>query len=174
MKSLKISIVTAVFASLLFGSVYAFKGDGDKDMRMGKNKDEMRVMCHEKMMNEMAEDLNLTEDQKSKISQIMEDGWKEIEAEREKMKEKVKAVREKKDAEVEKILNEKQIKAFKKHKEKKMNEMKKMHKNKMKGDMKGDMKGMRNKKGMKGMKECPMMMDKDEDMPPPPDDMEIQ
>ncbi len=72
---------------------------------------------HQRYIEKLSEELNLTEKQKEEISKIMKDGWKKIEEERKKMKKKVFAIREDTDKKIEKLLTLEQLEKFKKFRE---------------------------------------------------------
>jgi len=55
---------------------------------------------HEKRMKRLAKELNLTDAQKTKISGLLDESWKEIQKETQAFREKVKQIRENSDAKI--------------------------------------------------------------------------
>jgi len=71
---------------------------------------------HEKHIEKLSEKLNLTEEQKEKISKIMKEGWQKIEEERKKMMERTLAIRKETDKKIEKLLTPEQLEKFRQFK----------------------------------------------------------
>jgi len=74
-----------------------------------QNREEHRKKMHEKRMDRLSKELDLTSAQRKKISVIMEDSWKEVAKERKAFREKVTDIRAKSDKSIEKELTKEQI-----------------------------------------------------------------
>ena len=91
------------------------EGFSDKDKQEWKERAEKK---HEKRMERLTKDLNLTKEQADNISKIVKDGWEKISAEMKKMRETTRSFREATDSQIEKLLSPEQVEKFKNVREK--------------------------------------------------------
>ncbi|MBA3066064.1 hypothetical protein KJ633_05405 [bacterium] len=86
----------------------------------GQKRDEQRKKMHEKRMDKLGKELDLSAAQREKISGILENSWNEVAKERKAFGEKVKNLRQESDKSIEKELTKEQIEKWKQCKQKDM------------------------------------------------------
>ncbi|MFC1546393.1 hypothetical protein ACFL4O_01590 [bacterium] len=138
-------ITTLVLCMFLLTGLAQAKGYG-KGPRTGKCADkEWSKQRHKEHVEKLAQELDLSEDQKEKVSEILKNGWEKINKEKEQMIQRVKEIRNKKDSSINSILNDEQKKKFEEYKKERKLKREKI-KHKMKKKMKHKMKKKRKKK----------------------------
>ncbi|NIM03838.1 hypothetical protein GTN66_06815 [bacterium] len=89
---MKIILRSLIVCSLFFLTVGGLEGRGGEEqigkewVRMVEHK---REKFHEKRLQRLCQELELSKEQEEKVSQIMKTGWEKIQAEMRKMKERV-------------------------------------------------------------------------------------
>jgi transketolase len=117
---------------------------------------EMKMMMqkmHEERLDRLAKRLNLSDEQKSEIDEILKEGWEKIKDKKEKFREEVKTIKDENDNKIKDLLNEDQKLEFGKclkEREKRYMKRKKKYKKECAKRMKKNMK--------KCCKKCCMMM----------------
>jgi hypothetical protein len=91
--------------------VYA-KPHCDKMGDDGKPSKEMMEKMHQKHLGKLVETLKLTDDQKTKVDQIMKTGWEEMQAKKDKFKQEMKDLRNQKDSQIKEVLSDEQKTKF--------------------------------------------------------------
>ncbi len=131
---MKTILKSLLMASLLLSLVTGVRAENEewKGKEKTKMMQEKKEKYHQKRLEKLTKELELTKEQGEKVSQIMKDGWGKIKVEKKKMREKVQAIRKGIDSQIEKTLTPEQSKKFKKHKkelrERRKNKMKKLQK----------------------------------------------
>jgi len=106
--------------SLLFLAVASLEGRSSEEqigkewVRMVEHK---REKFHEKRLQRLCQELELSKEQEEKVSQIMKKGWEKIQEEMKKMKKRVLAIKKNSDRRIEKLLTPGQLEKFKELKE---------------------------------------------------------
>jgi len=120
-----------IVCSLLFLAAASLEGTGGEE-GIGKERVRMvehkREKFHERCLQRLCQELELSKEQEEKVSQIMKEGWEKIQEEMKKMKERTLAIKEKTDRQIEKLLTPEQLEKFKEVKE----ELKKGKENRIK------------------------------------------
>jgi len=130
-EKMKIILKSLIVCSLLFLTVAGLEGRGSEEqigkewVRMVKHK---RGKFHEKRLQRLCQELELSKEQEEKVSQIMKKGWEKIQKEMKKMKKRVLAIKKDSDRRIEKLLTPGQLEKFKELKE----ELKKRREKKIK------------------------------------------
>ncbi len=117
---MKIIFKSLLICSLLFLTVAGLEGASSEE-QIGKEWVKMvehkRGKFHEKRLQRLCQELELSEEQEEEISQIMKKGWEKIQKEMKKMKERVLAIKKDSDRQIEKLLSPEQLEKFKELKE---------------------------------------------------------
>lgn len=106
--------------SLLFLAVASLEGRSGKEqigkewVRMVEHKKEK---FHEKRLQRLCQELELSKEQEEKVSQIMKKGWEKIRKEMKKMKKRTLSIKKENDRQIEKLLTPEQLEKFKELKE---------------------------------------------------------
>jgi len=117
---MKIILKSLMICSLLFLGVASSKGRSNEEqigkewVRMVEHKG---GRFHEKRLQRLCQELELSKEQEEKVSQVMKKGWERIQKEMEKMKERVLAIKKDSDRQIEKLLTTEQLEKFKELKE---------------------------------------------------------
>ncbi len=117
---MKIILKSLMVCSLLFLTVAGLEG-GSSEEQIGKEWVRMvehkREKFHQRCLQRLCQELELSKEQEEKVSQIMKKGWEKIRKEMKKMKEKVFAIKKGSDSQIEKLLTPEQLERFKELKE---------------------------------------------------------
>lgn len=119
-EKMKTILKSLLVCSLLFLAAASLEGTSGEEqigkewVRMVEHK---RERFHERRLERLCQELELSKEQEEKISQIMKKGWKKIREEMKKMKERVLAIRKDSDSQIEKLLTSEQVERFKELKE---------------------------------------------------------
>lgn len=117
---MKIILRSLIVCSLFFLTVGGLEGRGGEEqigkewVRMVEHK---REKFHEKRLQMLCQELELSKEQEEKVSQIMKKGWEKIHKEMRKMKVRVLAIKKDSDRQIEKLLTPEQLERFKELKE---------------------------------------------------------
>jgi len=117
---MKIILKSLIVCSLLFLGFASGEGTSSEEqigkewVKMVEHKGEK---FHEKRLQRLCEELELSKEQEEKVSQIMKKGWERIREEMKKMKERVLAIKKDSDRRIEKLLTPEQLERFKELKE---------------------------------------------------------
>ncbi len=128
---MKTILKSLLVCSLLFLAVASLEGRSSEEqigkewVRMVEHK---REKFHEKRLQRLCQELELSKEQEEKVSQIMKKGWEKIQEEMKKMKKRVLAIKKNSDRRIEKLLTPGQLEKFKELKE----ELKKRRKKRIK------------------------------------------
>jgi len=117
---MKTILKSLIVCSLLFLTVAGLEGRGSEE-QIGKEWVRMveykREKFHEKRLQRLCQELELSKEQEEKVSQIMKKGGEKIQKEMRKMRERTLSIKKKTDREIEKLLTPEQLEKFKKLKE---------------------------------------------------------
>ena len=117
---MKTILKSLIVCSLLFLAVASLGGRSSEEqigkewVRMVEHK---REKFHEKHLQRLCQELELSKEQEEKVSQIMKKGWEKIRKEMRKMKERVLAIKKDSDRRIERLLTPEQLEKFKELKE---------------------------------------------------------
>ena len=118
---MKTILKSLLACSLLLLSVASLAGINDEEC-IGKERmrmiEQRREKFHERHLERLSQELELSKEQEEKISQIMKKGWEKIQEEMRKMRERTLSIKKKTDREIEKLLTPEQLEKFKELKEK--------------------------------------------------------
>jgi len=119
-EKMKTILKSFLVCNLLFLAVPSLEGTSGEE-RVGKQRmtisEERREKFHQKRLEKLSQELELSKVQEEKISEIMKEGWEKIREEMRKMKERVLAIRKDSDSQIEELLTPEQLEEFKKLKE---------------------------------------------------------
>ena len=117
---MKTILKSLLVCSLLFLAVASLEGRSGKE-QIGKEWVSMvehkKEKFHEKRLQRLCQELELSKEQEEKVSQIMKKGWEKIRKEMRKMKERVLAIKKDSDRRIERLLTPEQLEKFKELKE---------------------------------------------------------
>lgn len=100
------------------------EGPGAMDKREG-DREGRRAKFQEKCIKQLSKDLTLTKEQEAGITKIFDDGWAEMEKEKEAMKAKMDAMHESNETKIKALLTDEQKKIFDEKKKQRMEEREK-------------------------------------------------
>jgi len=106
--------------SLLFLAVASLEGRSSEEqigkewVRMVEHK---REKFHEKRLQGLCQELELSKEQEEKVSQIMKKGWEKIRKEMKKMRKRTRSIKKENDRQIERLLTPEQLEKFKELKE---------------------------------------------------------
>ena len=113
---MKTILKSLLACSLLLLSVASLAGINDEEC-IGKERmrmiEQRREKFHERHLERLSQELELSKEQEEKISQIMKKGWEKIQEEMRKMRERTLSIKKKTDREIEKLLTPEQLEKFK-------------------------------------------------------------
>ncbi len=112
MRKVSVVMMAGVFALLVAGSAYAKEGKKGCPQCGMDNMEKSAEKWHEKRLDKMAKKLDLSTEQKDKISAIMKENGEKMKAEMEKMRESHKAMREENQKKMNEVLTPEQQKKF--------------------------------------------------------------
>jgi Spy/CpxP family protein refolding chaperone len=126
MKKLMTVLFGCMLAMQVYGFVYAMEGgECCKGGSCMKDNGQSMEKMHEKHLNKMTKDLNLTPEQKDKISAIMKEKGEKRKAEMEKMHENSKTEMEATDKSIKEVLTPEQAQKYDKMKAERAEKMEK-------------------------------------------------
>jgi len=117
-----------VFVFTLGAGSLDARGPGERKGERVRKTETTREEFHQKRLEKLQKELDLTAEQKEKISKLLKDGWAKSEEEMKKMREQVRKFREETDKEIEKLLNSGQVKKFRQLREEMKERRQKNHK----------------------------------------------
>ncbi len=129
-------LTSAAAFSPVSGAASADKSEMAEFRQWKKNKEqnlqkreEHRKKMHEKRMDKLSKELDLTSAQREKISRLMENSWNKVAKERKAFRKKVMSIRKESDKNIEKLLTKEQIKKWGQCKREHMGKRRKSMKN---------------------------------------------
>jgi len=113
---MKTILKSFLVCALLLSAVASLEGTNNEQQTAKERmivSEQRREEFHQKRLEKLSQELELSKEQEEKISQIMKKGWEKIREEMRKMKERVLAIRRDIDSRIEKLLTPEQLKRFK-------------------------------------------------------------
>jgi Spy/CpxP family protein refolding chaperone len=117
---MKTILKSLIVCSLLFLGFASLEGRSSEEqigkewVRMVEHK---REKFHEKRLQRLCQELELSKEQEEKVSQIMKKGWEKIRKEMKKMRKRTLSIKKENDRQIEKLLTPEQLEKFKELKE---------------------------------------------------------
>lgn len=106
-------VILFLLSLFVFTSLVSAKPNSERMKNSeNPNREEMMEKMHKKHLDRLTEELKLTDEQRTKVDEVLRSGWKEMQKEKESFRKEIKEIRDKYDKKIQKILDNEQKSKF--------------------------------------------------------------